>query len=59
MEQEDLPKLEIYNSKRKLFLLLAVSAIFLIVSILAFINLSGYKKVLLFFSLLFYDLNKF
>ena len=57
MEQEDLPKIEIYNSKRKLFLMLAMSAIFLIVSILAFINLSGYKKVLLFFSLLFFSIS--
>ncbi|PCG19951.1 STM3941 family protein [Brachyspira sp. G79] len=51
---KDLPKIEIYNSKRKLVLLLLFSFIFIVISILAFLHSSFYKKILFTVSLLFF-----
>ncbi|ADG71007.1 STM3941 family protein [Brachyspira murdochii] len=51
---KDLPKIEIYNSKRKLALLLLFSSVFIVISILAFLHSNSYKKILLTISLLFF-----
>ncbi|WP_300758191.1 STM3941 family protein [uncultured Brachyspira sp.] len=51
---KDLPKIEIYNSKRKLALLLLFSSVFIVISILAFLHSSSYKKILFTISLSFF-----
>ncbi|MDO7019351.1 STM3941 family protein [Brachyspira innocens] len=51
---KDLPKIEIYNSKRKLALLLLFSSVFIVISILAFLHSNSYKKILFTISLLFF-----
>ena len=51
---KDLPKIEIYNSKRKLALLLLFSSVFIVISISAFLHSSSYKKILFTISLLFF-----
>ena len=51
---KDLPKIEIYNSKRKLALLLLFSSVFIVISISAFVHSSSYKKILFTISLLFF-----
>ena len=51
---KDLPKIEIYNSKRKLALLLLFSSVFIVISILAFLHSNSYKKILFTVSFLFF-----
>ena len=50
----DLPKIEIYYSKRKLVLLLLFSSVFIVISILSFMHSNSYKKILFVISLSFF-----
>ncbi|OEJ15657.1 hypothetical protein BFL38_09300 [Brachyspira hampsonii] len=50
----DLPKIEIYYSKRKLVLLLLYSFVFILISILSFMHSNSYKKILFVISLSFF-----
>ncbi|WP_304353502.1 STM3941 family protein [Brachyspira innocens] len=51
---KDLPKIEIYSSKRKLVLLLLFSSVFIVISILSFLHSNSYKKILFTVSFLFF-----
>ena len=51
---KDLPKIEIYSSKRKLVLLLLFSSVFIVISILSFMHSNSYKKILFTVSFLFF-----
>ena len=51
---KDLPKIEIYSSKRKLVLLLLFSSVFIVISILSFMHSNSYKKILFVISLSFF-----
>ena len=44
---DELPEIEIYNSKRKLFFMTFLSLIFISISILIFINNKGYKEIII------------
>uniref|UniRef100_UPI00262A3816 STM3941 family protein n=1 Tax=uncultured Brachyspira sp. TaxID=221953 RepID=UPI00262A3816 len=51
---DELPEIEIYNSKRKLVLLLLFSSVFIVISILSFMHSNSYKKILFVVSLSFF-----
>ncbi|WP_028329998.1 STM3941 family protein [Brachyspira alvinipulli] len=47
LNNDELPEMQIYNSKRKLFFMAFLSLIFISISILIFINNNGYKEIII------------